>query len=39
MPFERGIAQTISWYADNRAWWQPIKTGEYLEYYRKQYRL
>ncbi len=39
MPFERGIARTISWYADNRAWWEPIKTGEYLEYYRKQYRL
>ena len=39
MPFEEGLDRTISWYADNRSWWQPIKTGEYLEYYRKHYRL
>ena len=38
-PFEQGIDRTISWYASNRSWWQPIKTGEYLEYYRKHYRL
>ena len=39
VPFEQGIDWTISWYADNRSWWQPIKTGEYLEYYRRHYRL
>jgi len=39
MPFEEGLDRTISWYADNRSWWQPIKTGEYLEYYRRHYRL
>jgi len=37
--FEEGLEQTIAWYTENRSWWQPIKTGEYLEYYRKQYRL
>jgi dTDP-glucose 4,6-dehydratase len=38
-PFERGLEETIAWYAENRSWWQPIKSGAYLEYYRKQYRL
>ncbi len=38
-PFEEALDATIVWYAGNRAWWEPIKSGEYLEYYRKQYRL
>ncbi|MFQ5876963.1 MAG: dTDP-glucose 4,6-dehydratase [Acidobacteriota bacterium] len=37
--FEEGIDTTIGWYVQNREWWEPIKTGAYLEYYRKQYRL
>ena len=37
--FDEGIRETIRWYSDNRGWWEPIKSGEYLEYYRKQYRL
>ncbi|MDQ3734657.1 MAG: dTDP-glucose 4,6-dehydratase [Actinomycetota bacterium] len=24
-PFEAGIAEAVSWYVDNRAWWQPLK--------------
>ncbi|GAA4092949.1 dTDP-glucose 4,6-dehydratase [Actinomadura miaoliensis] len=23
--FEDGIAETVRWYADNRAWWEPLK--------------
>ncbi|MFI5915301.1 dTDP-glucose 4,6-dehydratase [Dactylosporangium sp. NPDC051541] len=23
--FERGIAETVAWYQDNRAWWEPLK--------------
>jgi dTDP-glucose 4,6-dehydratase len=23
--FEDGIAETVSWYADNRAWWEPLR--------------
>ena len=37
--FEQGLEQTIAWYTENRSWWLPIKTGEYLEYYRNHYRL
>jgi dTDP-glucose 4,6-dehydratase len=35
--FEEGFAQTVSWYAERQDWWRPIKSGEYLDYYRKQY--
>jgi len=35
--FEEAMAKTIQWYKDNPQWWQPLKSGEYLEYYRKQY--
>jgi dTDP-glucose 4,6-dehydratase len=37
MDWDEGIALTIQWYKDNEWWWRKIKTGEYLEYYRKQY--
>ena len=32
-----GLAETVQWYRDNRAWWEPIKSGEYREYYAQQY--
>jgi dTDP-glucose 4,6-dehydratase len=35
--FDQALERTVRWYADNQSWWRPIKTGEYLEYYRKQY--
>jgi dTDP-glucose 4,6-dehydratase len=34
---EEGLAETVGWYRDNRAWWEPIKSGAYREYYRQQY--
>jgi dTDP-glucose 4,6-dehydratase len=34
---ETGLQQTVSWYRDNRSWWEPIKSGEYLAYYSEQY--
>lgn len=36
--FEEAMALTVQWYKDNRNWWQPLKSGQYLEYYRKQYQ-
>jgi dTDP-glucose 4,6-dehydratase len=35
--FEEGLAETVAWYRDRRDWWEPIKSGEYREYYRRQY--
>jgi dTDP-glucose 4,6-dehydratase len=34
---EDGLAETFVWYRDNRAWWEPIKSGEYRAYYEQQY--
>jgi len=35
--FEKEMKATIAWYRDNRRWWEKIKSGEFREYYRKQY--
>jgi dTDP-glucose 4,6-dehydratase len=34
---EAGLHETVSWYRANRAWWEPIKSGEYRRYYEEQY--
>jgi dTDP-glucose 4,6-dehydratase len=34
---EAGLPQTVEWYRANRAWWEPIKSGAYREYYEQQY--
>jgi dTDP-glucose 4,6-dehydratase len=26
VPFDRGLAETVTWYADNRCWWEPLKS-------------
>jgi dTDP-glucose 4,6-dehydratase len=28
--FEEGLALTVQWYRDNRAWWEPLKAGAAL---------
>ncbi|PIR72379.1 MAG: dTDP-glucose 4,6-dehydratase [Candidatus Nealsonbacteria bacterium CG10_big_fil_rev_8_21_14_0_10_36_24] len=35
--FEQSLKKTIQWYRNNEWWWKKIKSGEYLEYYKKQY--
>jgi dTDP-glucose 4,6-dehydratase len=35
--FEDGLAETVEWYRENRGWWEPIKSGEYREYYKQMY--
>jgi dTDP-glucose 4,6-dehydratase len=35
--FDVGMRATVEWYRDNRAWWEPIKSGEFREYYERQY--
>ncbi|MEX2102815.1 MAG: dTDP-glucose 4,6-dehydratase [Gaiellaceae bacterium] len=35
--FETGLEETVSWYRENRSWWEPIKSGAYREYYARQY--
>ncbi len=36
--FSDGLKETVAWYREHDAWWKKIKSGEYLQYYKKQYR-
>jgi len=35
--FEEGIRLTVDWYQEHRPWWRKIKSGEYVNYYRRMY--
>ena len=35
--YEQAMAKTVAWYRDNRWWWEPVKSGEFQDYYRRQY--
>jgi dTDP-glucose 4,6-dehydratase len=37
VPFEEGLGRTVEWYRDNEEWWGPIRSGQYREYYKRQY--
>ena len=36
--FETGLEKTIDWYLDNQKWLDDITTGDYQQYYNKQYK-
>lgn len=36
--FDDALRSTIEWYQEHQSWWQHIKSGEYKEYYVKQYQ-
>jgi dTDP-glucose 4,6-dehydratase len=33
-----GLKSTVAWYVENRGWWERIISGEYRNYYERQYR-
>ncbi|MGC9323388.1 MAG: dTDP-glucose 4,6-dehydratase [Desulfomonilia bacterium] len=35
--FSEGIRTTIEWYLANRAWWERILSGDYMDYYERMY--
>ncbi len=35
--FVDGLKETIDWYRNNEEWWKPLKSGEHLAYFKKQY--
>jgi dTDP-glucose 4,6-dehydratase len=39
VPFDRGLADTVSWYRENEWWWRPIKEADpaFRAYYEAQY--
>jgi dTDP-glucose 4,6-dehydratase len=37
LQFEEGLSKTIDWYLQNEEWLNNVTSGEYKEYYQKQY--
>jgi dTDP-glucose 4,6-dehydratase len=35
--FDDLLEKTVAWYKQNESWWKRVKSGEYEEYYKKQY--
>lgn len=35
--FDSALEETVRWYVENEWWWRKLKSGEYLEYYKRQY--
>ena len=35
--FDAALERTVRWYADNRWWWEKIKSGDFRRYYERQY--
>jgi dTDP-glucose 4,6-dehydratase len=35
--FAEGLERTVRWYAENSWWWEPIRSGEYRDYYERHY--
>jgi dTDP-glucose 4,6-dehydratase len=36
--FATGIAETVRWYRDHEEWWRPLRSGEFWDFYRRNYR-
>lgn len=37
IPFDEGIHRTIRWYLDNKSWMDGVTSGEYREFYQRNY--
>jgi dTDP-glucose 4,6-dehydratase len=35
--FGEGLEETIRWYREHEAWWKATKSGDFQEYYSRQY--
>jgi dTDP-glucose 4,6-dehydratase len=35
--FAEGLERAVEWYRDNEAWWGPIRSGDYRDYYESHY--
>jgi dTDP-glucose 4,6-dehydratase len=38
LSFAEGLERTVNWYLEHPEWWRPLKSGEYWEYYKQNYR-
>jgi len=37
--FDTALMETVKWYQENEEWWRKIKSGDFLEFYKNQYRI
>lgn len=35
--FEEGLEATVAWYVSHEEWWRRVRSGEYRDYYQRQY--
>ena len=38
MSLDRGLRETVDWYRSNQDWWRPLKSGEFWDFYRRNYK-
>jgi dTDP-glucose 4,6-dehydratase len=36
--FEEGMQRTVTWFATHEDWWRPLKSGEFWEFYQRNYK-
>jgi dTDP-glucose 4,6-dehydratase len=36
--FREGMERTVGWYRANESWWRPLRSGEYWDFYKRNYR-
>jgi len=36
--FAEGLERTVRWYVDHPEWWRPLRSGEYWDYYKRNYK-
>jgi dTDP-glucose 4,6-dehydratase len=36
--FPTGIQRTVDWYRANEGWWRPLKSGEFWDFYKRNYK-
>jgi dTDP-glucose 4,6-dehydratase len=38
LSFETGIERTVAWFVEHEEWWRPLKSGEFWEFYQRNYK-
>jgi dTDP-glucose 4,6-dehydratase len=38
MTFATGMERTVAWFVENEDWWRPLKSGEFWEFYQRNYK-
>jgi len=38
MSLSAGLRETVHWYLEHESWWRAVVSGEYREWYARQYQ-